>query len=315
MKNKIVISIVIFFIVFFVAGVIKTKAASVAGWLWGGGVEVDGAMPWDGTHTGVGLISLSNTNTAGPIAYGVQVPTSDGNLSGYAWSENIGWISFNAADVVGCPVAPCAPQRIGNDIKGWARILSIKTAFEEGNSDGWEGWIRLNGTAMNGASYGFSVSGSSLTGFAWSDELGAIRAMFSGPPIITFNALPISINVDAVSLPQDITLSWSVIGASSCTKSGGSVLWTGALASMNGNQSISQSSPIVSYQLDCTGPGGSATKTVMVSAFCNERKCGGGTCNEESQYGVSDASSCNSECSSDKDCFFQKIGGWKEVAP
>jgi hypothetical protein len=26
-----------------------------------------------------------------------------GRLSGYAWSSNIGWVSFNAGDVSGCP--------------------------------------------------------------------------------------------------------------------------------------------------------------------------------------------------------------------
>jgi len=39
-----------------------------------------------------GWISFASTT---PITYGVTVATSTGEFNGYAWSENIGWISFN----------------------------------------------------------------------------------------------------------------------------------------------------------------------------------------------------------------------------
>jgi type II secretory pathway pseudopilin PulG len=39
-----------------------------------------------------GWISFASTT---PITYGVTVATSTGEFDGYAWSENIGWISFN----------------------------------------------------------------------------------------------------------------------------------------------------------------------------------------------------------------------------
>src|SRR4051812_22252646 len=42
--------------------------------------------------------------------YGVTVDNSTGNFSGYAWTENIGWLSFNAADVSGCPSGSCTPN-------------------------------------------------------------------------------------------------------------------------------------------------------------------------------------------------------------
>ncbi|MDD3427592.1 MAG: prepilin-type N-terminal cleavage/methylation domain-containing protein [Caldisericia bacterium] len=39
-----------------------------------------------------GWISFASTT---PVTYGVTVATSTGEFDGYAWSENIGWISFN----------------------------------------------------------------------------------------------------------------------------------------------------------------------------------------------------------------------------
>ncbi|MDD5031678.1 MAG: hypothetical protein PHR36_01380, partial [Patescibacteria group bacterium] len=38
--------------------------------------------------------SCSNDNSCLTVDYGVAVDPATGNISGYAWSENIGWISF-----------------------------------------------------------------------------------------------------------------------------------------------------------------------------------------------------------------------------
>jgi len=98
-------------------------------WLWGGS---DNGF---GNNTGVGWISMKNTNAGagGSIGYEVNIPSAGGNLSGYAWSENIGWISFEPADLVGCPSGTCTARRVGNDLKGWARIMSIAQAIGGGS--------------------------------------------------------------------------------------------------------------------------------------------------------------------------------------
>ena len=46
----------------------------------------------------IGWISFNSASDGSSIDYGVKIDTSTGNLSGYAWSENIGWISFNRSD-------------------------------------------------------------------------------------------------------------------------------------------------------------------------------------------------------------------------
>ena len=55
----------------------------------------------------IGWISFNNSNTNGGINYGVNIE-NDGNLTGYAWSENIGWIDFNpSGPYPTCPASTC----------------------------------------------------------------------------------------------------------------------------------------------------------------------------------------------------------------
>jgi hypothetical protein len=191
----------------------------VEGYAWGGG-----GTPNPAGYDGIGWISMNSTgcdtdkntfpdvacggnNTSGVLLpYAVNIPSS-GNLSGYAWSEHYGWISFNDN---GCPagiIGECQPRRVGDDILGWARILSIRDAGV--NAGGWSGWISLNGkncdTDSNGKtdvacggnntntvlqSYGLQVSkmtkrawndnDPSKTTYAYSDELGWIDFSTAG---------------------------------------------------------------------------------------------------------------------------------------
>jgi len=122
----------------------------------------------------VGWISFS-----GP-GYGVFEDSSTRVLSGYAWS-NIGWISFSASD--GSHPAGAA-DFITGQITGWARACSAfadKNACSgalDSNSGGWDGWIALSGTATDGSAYGI-IQGTSCawSGYAWgSDSIGWISA-------------------------------------------------------------------------------------------------------------------------------------------
>jgi len=57
----------------------------------------------------IGWISFNSDSDGSPIEYAVSIDTGNGKLSGYAWSENIGWISFNESDT-GVPPSddPCS---------------------------------------------------------------------------------------------------------------------------------------------------------------------------------------------------------------
>ncbi|MBI5004413.1 DUF5320 domain-containing protein [Candidatus Kaiserbacteria bacterium] len=105
----------------------------------------------------IGWVSFncSNTSSCGTSNYGLWI-ASDGTVSGYAWSDNIGWISAQGADVSGCPSAPCTPaiNITTGAMTGWFRALAY--------GGGWDGWISLSG-----AGYGPMLTGGAFRGYAW----------------------------------------------------------------------------------------------------------------------------------------------------
>ncbi|MEK7647105.1 MAG: myxococcus cysteine-rich repeat containing protein [Patescibacteria group bacterium] len=112
----------------------------------------------------VGWLSFSceNTSYCATSNYGVVIDAS-GVLSGYAWSDNIGWVSFHTFDLVGCPSGSCEARYnpgLGK-LTGWARALVYQSA-----ENGWDGWISLSGS-----NYGVTVDRSTgdLANYAWSD--------------------------------------------------------------------------------------------------------------------------------------------------
>jgi len=129
----------------------------------------------------IGWISFNNTSGGGSTSYGVNIDSATGNFSGYAWSENVGWISFAPAGPYpdGCTSNCTAKLDFGtNKVTGWARACAGTVNGDctgATRTDGWDGWIKMSGTATNGSIYGVSRSGCDLTGFAWgSDVVGWI---------------------------------------------------------------------------------------------------------------------------------------------
>jgi len=106
----------------------------------------------------IGWISFNSTNTGAAVNYGVNIASSTGIFSGYAWSRGtdadiggVGWISFadyngdgvvNSSDNI-CPSGTCqAKLDFGtNEVSGWARALTATSS-----PGGWDGWIRLRDT-------------------------------------------------------------------------------------------------------------------------------------------------------------------------
>lgn len=112
----------------------------------------------------IGWISFSCENENAPFDYGVDVDAA-GVLSGYAWASNAGWLSFQSGDISNCPIGPCLSPRIDfstGKISGWAKFLAGGTA----ESGGWEGWVRFNDYSGQGA----KLVGSSLEGYAWGGD-------------------------------------------------------------------------------------------------------------------------------------------------
>lgn len=123
----------------------------------------------------IGWISFNceNQGSCGTSNYGVNIDPS-GKFSGYAWSENIGWISFN--ETTDCPSAPCQPtfNKTTGQVSGWARACAGTLNGDctgSSRTDGWDGWIHLRGS-----NYGVQITGCNWDGYAWgSDVVGWIH--------------------------------------------------------------------------------------------------------------------------------------------
>lgn len=192
-------TIIIFVVSVLFSGMLMSRVfadtdESARGWLWGG-TEIGGGGVADGDETGIGWVSMNSLNCdadedaqsdggsgcpAAGVAvadYGVHIPKVDGDIHGYGWSENVGWISFQEVDLGGCPAAPCKAYRDGTAIRGWARILSISDAGA--NAGGFSGWIKLHSETGDPIAYGATITPTTpmadVDGYAWSDEFGWIR--------------------------------------------------------------------------------------------------------------------------------------------
>lgn len=340
---------VIIFCGFFIVTTVVIKAAvgGVTGWGWGGSESQSDGNQNNGNsgfETGVGWISMNRINcdsdddgksdgTSGcpasgtPIGnYGVNIPSGDGAVTGNAWNENIGWIQFDPSGpypTTGCnPACPATSvRRSGNDLVGWARIVGIAQESAAGNSGGWSGWIK-----MKGSNYGVTINGTSLEGFAWSDELGYINftgVNISVPLVVTLSADPITINVDNDphwdnGQGTPIKLTWNITGATNCTKSannGGT--WNGSTSATD-FEIVHQKNVAVTYALTCTGI--TDPITVTVSAGCYPNACDATARCVKSTTPITPAVSSDvcipsNTCSVDADCVPRQSGNWREVAP
>lgn len=111
----------------------------------------------------IGWVSFNCIDIAGACAssnYGVN-HNANGSLTGYAWSSNIGWIQFGGLS--GFPSGNGTfSVNATTSSSGTGLVGWAKAIAADGN--GWDGWISLSGTSP---SYGVSISGSYYTGYAW----------------------------------------------------------------------------------------------------------------------------------------------------
>lgn len=114
---------------------------------------------WSGL---MGWISFNNTSGLGPNDYGVHITDNGatGIFSGYAWSNNAGWIDFNETHLTGCPSGTCRVwvDKATGLVYGWAKFLTTGD------------WIRLRGNGCNvSISKAIGAEGD-FSGWAWGGE-------------------------------------------------------------------------------------------------------------------------------------------------
>jgi hypothetical protein len=69
----------------------------------------------------IGWISFNSSNTGGGATYGVQVDLNTGRMSGYAWSSNIGWIQFGGLNHTPVNSGNAMVNLTSGAVTGWAR--------------------------------------------------------------------------------------------------------------------------------------------------------------------------------------------------
>lgn len=172
---------------------------NVNGWAWSdtvGWISFN-SKDCDSDEDGISDNDTDPTRYDCPIGqvisnYGVDIDSATGEFSGYAWvnprdddagggvgSDNIGWLSFESADVAGCPFVPpngsCTAtidintvSPTYNQVTGWARFLTPKNKPLE--AGGWDGWVSLsclNDGYCADSDYGLYRENCALINYAW----------------------------------------------------------------------------------------------------------------------------------------------------
>lgn len=175
---------------------------NVSGWTWS---ETVGWMSFnsygcDSDKNGFVDTGICGGDNSTTIArdYGVSVSTANkatggtNNFSGYAWSDNIGAVSFTQSDMAGCPSGSCVAQIDWSTgkVTGWARACAGTIGGDctgGSRTDGWDGWIKLGGDGLswngsvctgvsdnintNRCNYGVKITANKFGGYAWGSDV------------------------------------------------------------------------------------------------------------------------------------------------
>jgi len=141
------------------------KSGTLAAGFAVNGYNVSG-YAWSET---IGWVSFNciNNSTCGIVNYGVDVDSVTGIFSGYAWSENVGWIAFGVSDLTGCPSGVCEAKVTGGLSGEFPKSVTGWAKILSSNL-----WIHLSGTAQDESTYGVQVaSDGSFSGYGWEPDL------------------------------------------------------------------------------------------------------------------------------------------------
>ncbi|MCX6812978.1 MAG: NBR1-Ig-like domain-containing protein [Candidatus Azambacteria bacterium] len=226
---------------------------------------------------------LANGWTCGPALPGDVC--EDTNSTSYSFASTPGhtydwWV--HAAACSGCPLSDatagnftCAPPPPGNFTlnMGGGPVSCNSVPLSWTSSSGASGYrIFRNGaditpynpyTALNfsdtsvsqNTGYSYYIQAYNSGGNANSNTINTTTPYC--PPIVSLASSPSSIYQG-----QSVTLTWTSVNSTSCTASGG---WSGSKP-LNGSQVVVPlPPPSVTYNLQCSGPGGSVQKSVTIN--------------------------------------------------
>jgi hypothetical protein len=149
-------------------------------------VSIGARAPSAGAADGPALSGYAWSDNIGwitfqDIAQPVRIDAATGALTGFAWSDNIGWVKFGGLS--GFPNSSLGGNAVLEDglrLKGWARACAGTQTGDcssmVSRTDGWDGWISLAGPGLVSGRYGVTLSDREFEGFAWgSDVVGWVN--------------------------------------------------------------------------------------------------------------------------------------------
>ncbi|HTB88992.1 MAG TPA: hypothetical protein VK743_13590, partial [Steroidobacteraceae bacterium] len=128
-------------------------------------------------------------------------------------------------------------------------------------SGGWQGNVSTGGGQWTGALTKTTQFVLTCTGPSGSETKSTTVTVTGTPTAAPAPTVTISASPSSVTSGRSSTLTWSSTNATACSAAGA---WSGTKA-VSGSQGTAALSANASYQLTCTGAGGSATHSATVS--------------------------------------------------
>jgi hypothetical protein len=239
-----------------------------------------------GQSTALDLLNVAQKNVyptatsrlidAGNATYGVSVDFNGTPRSGtpdagaYEWTQatNPGWAvqpGFKGSSTpapqnptVTLSANPTSVAAQGTTTLTWSTTNATSCTA----SGGWTGSKATSGTEQRGplsANATFTLTCQSSSGGSASKSVSVTVAAATPAPTVNLSASPTAVALNGFS-----TLSWTTSNATSCTASGGTSGWAGSKAT-SGSANLGPFSANATFQLACTGAGGTTTRTATVS--------------------------------------------------
>lgn len=117
----------------------------------------------------IGWITHNSTDDPTVPKYGVNIDPTTNVVTGYAWNDSLGWIRFDPpGPYPGAPANAVQYNPANGQLSGWAQIVSY----------GATGWIKLRDAGpCGGCPYGVTINTGTgaASGYAWNDTIGWIN--------------------------------------------------------------------------------------------------------------------------------------------
>jgi hypothetical protein len=233
-------------------------------------------------------------SAAAPV---LTAPVADPHVRGWAWSSNIGWISFDCRDVGACGInyktalnMTTGAVAAGNEHWAWSSNIGwidtnpaggypeapnhgLQFNTNDGtvtgwmravaNGDGWDGWIKVTDAKVATGGYVKNSAGTD-GGWMWgADVVGWVKTWTGGTAGMTLPVADCAVAIDPatpITPPQIVSLIWTcndLTQANSCSIDKG----VGTNMPISGNRTVRPTED-TTYTLTCQGFGGPVVKPV-----------------------------------------------------